>query len=104
MAGAHNKRKQAQLVEQRATSFVIVYLVAVVGEFGLRGTVAVLVAVENDFDPLGMKGFNLIENNDDPSIIGRVRDIKRNDVEKHGSAMGWANNFGPSLFDSAQQR
>jgi len=36
---------------------------------------------------LGMQGLYLIEDDNYPSIVGRVWDIKGNDVEEHGSAV-----------------
>ena len=104
LSGTHDKRKKAQLVQQRTASLVVIYLVAVVGEFGLRNAIAVLITVKYDLDSLGMKRFNLVENDDDAAIVGGIGDVKRNDVEKHRSAVGWAYNDRPTYFVSASQR
>jgi hypothetical protein len=49
--------------------------------------------VEYDLYPLRVQGFDLVENDDDPTIVGGIRDVKRYDVEKHVPALGWAFNF-----------
>jgi hypothetical protein len=45
LPGTHDKRQKARLVDEVSTAFVIIYLVAVIGKFGLRLPLSVLITV-----------------------------------------------------------
>jgi hypothetical protein len=54
--------------------------VAIIGKFLLRFAIAVLIAMENNLNPLGMQRLDLIKNDNHATIISRIGDVERNNV------------------------
>jgi hypothetical protein len=68
------------LAHNTAAALVIINFVAIFGQFGLWLPLAILKTVQDYLNALFVQGFNLVENDNNAAIVGRIRDIERNDV------------------------
>ena len=59
------------------------HFVAVTLQFGLRRALTILVAVQNNFNPLGMQCLELIKDHDYAAVVGGVGNVERYYVQIH---------------------
>ena len=71
----------AKLLEEVSLAFVVIDLFAERVEYWLWRAVVFVPAVKDDFDASIVEGLDAIENIDSPTIVGRERDIERDDMK-----------------------
>src|SRR5262245_22568523 len=79
----HYEGQKTELPDEGPAAFVLISSVAVIRKFRLGLPVAVLKAVQYTPAPLSLQGLDLVEYQDHPAVIRRVRNIESDNVKKH---------------------